>query len=190
MSLTDLEYAEKKLLNELSYYKFGFYLKNVENGKSRYSLASISDKKMVSLMESAPKDDEFKKTWSNAVKRFTDFEDKNSFEIKEHRINYRPRFATESERNAYYTKYTKLSNDLKREKFDEYTKLHDDFNDKLNKMWLNRGWYLLSYYKNNNLLFPEEIMNYKDYEDITSVPQYVDLTKKVSYVKKRIKKLK
>jgi hypothetical protein len=120
---------------------------------------------------------------------FADFEDKNSSEIKEHRINYRIHFETKEERDAYYEKFWKLSNDLKREKFIEYTFYHDDFNKKLNLMWLNRGWYLLEYYKKNNLLLPVDWMKYQDYEGITSEFEYINLRKRIKFLGKMIKRV-
>jgi hypothetical protein len=82
-----------------------------------------------------------------------------------------------------------LSNDLKREKIVEYTFYYDDFNKKLNLMWLNRGWYLLEYYKKNNLLFPVNWMKYQDYEGITSEFEYIDLNKRIKFLGKMIKRL-
>jgi len=178
-----------QLLKELSYFKMEFYLKNVENGKSRYSLATIEDKNLKSIMDIAINDDKFEKDWKQAVQRFSDFEDANSFELREHRKNYRIRFDTKIERDNYYDTYRKLSNDLKREKFVEYTIYHDDFNNKLNLMWLNRGWYLLDYYKKKNLLFPVDWMKYQDYDGIEEELRYKDLSKRIKYLGKKIKHL-
>ena len=67
LSLKELEELEGQIIKELSYCKFEYYLKKIENGKSRYSLASISDKKLKSIMENAPKDEVFRKKWKDAV---------------------------------------------------------------------------------------------------------------------------
>ncbi len=189
LNLMELEAKKKQLLKDLSYFKLKYYLKNVENGKSRHSLATIEDKNLKSILENALNDELFVKEWKDAVKMFADFEDKNSSEIREHRINYRIHFETKEERDAYYEKYWKLSNDLKREKFVEYTFYHDDFNKKLNLMWLNRGWYLLEYYKKNNLLLPVDWMKYQDYEGITSEFEYKDLHRRIKFLGKMIKRL-
>jgi len=189
LNLMDLKAKQNQLLKELSYFKMEFYLNRVENGKSRYSLATIQDKKLKSIMENAKDDDVFVKKWKEAVERFSDFEDKNSFEIREHRKNYRTQFETKKERDDYYDTYWKLSNDLKREKFEEYTIYYDDFNNKLNLMWLNRGRYLLDYHKKKNLLFPVDWFKYQDYEGIDEELTYKDLYKRINYLDKKIKKL-
>jgi len=189
LNLMDLKAKQNQLLKELSYFKMEFYLNRVEKGKSRYSLASIEDKNLKSIMENAKDDDVFVKNWKEAVKRFSDFEDANSFEIREHRINYRTRFETQAERDNYYDTYWKLSNNLKREKFEEYTIYYDDFNKKLNLMWLNRGWYLLEYHKKKNLAFPIDWLKYQDYEGIGEELTYKDLTQRIKYLDKKIKRL-
>lgn len=190
LNMMDLKAKEDQLLKELSYFKMEFYLKNVKNGKSRYSLATIEDKNLKSIMDNAINDNLFEKDWKESVKRFSDFEDSNSFEIREHRKNYRIRFDSKIERDNYYDTYWKLSNDLKREKFVEYTIYHDDFNNKLNLMWLNRGWYLLDYFKKKNLLFPVDWLKYQDYEGIEDELMYNDLTKRINYLGKKMKRLR
>jgi hypothetical protein len=48
-------------LKDLSYFKLKYYLKNVENGKSRHSLATIEDKNLKSILENALNDELFVK---------------------------------------------------------------------------------------------------------------------------------
>ncbi|HAH56418.1 MAG TPA: hypothetical protein DCM02_14340 [Flavobacterium sp.] len=190
LGLKELEVLERHYNKELSYCKFEFYLKKIEKGKSRYSLASISDKNLKSIMEIAPNDEVFRKEWKDAVKQFSDFEDKNSPEIKLHRKNYRIRFNAKVERDAYYEKYWRLSKELKREKFEEYTRYHNNFDSKLNEMWLNRGWYLLNFYKSKDLLFPVNCIHWEDYEGIEYEEKYIELTEKIKIVNKKMEQLR
>lgn len=190
LSLKELEALESQFFKELSYIKFEYYLKKIENGKSRYSLATISDKNIKSIMENVPKDEVFKKEWQDAVNQFSDFEDQNSEEIKEHRKNYRTHFNTKIERDAYFDKYWILSNDLKREKFEEYTLYHNNFDSKLNQMWLNRGWYLLNFYKSKDLLFPVNCIKWEDYEGVENELKYIELTEKIKIINKKLKHLR
>ena len=188
LSTAELQNKENELFKELNYLKFEYYLKNIEKGKSRYSLATVSDKKLKSLMEIAPNDEFYYKEWQDAVKLFMKFEDTNSLKIKEHRKKYKTHFQTKEERDSYYEEYYKLSKVLKREKLEPYTTLHDDFDSKLNKMWLNRGRYLLQYYKDRSLLLPTDILKYQDYEGIEKDENYYDLTEKVKAIGGIIKK--
>lgn len=139
-------------------------------------------------MEIAPNDEIYYKKWKKAVKKYIEFEDTNSFEIKEHRKKYKTQFDTKEERDSYCQEYSKLSNALKREKFENYTALHDDFDSKLNKMWLNRGRYLLQYYKDKDLLLPLDFLNYQDYEGLEKDENYYDLIERVKFIREMIKK--
>lgn len=188
LSTAELQNEENKLLKELNYLKFEYYLKNIEKGKSRYSLAAVSDKKLKSLMEIAPNDEIYYKEWKDAVKLFVEFEDTNSLKIKEHRKKYKTQFDTKKERDSYYEEYSKLSKILKREKFEDYTNFHDNFDSKLNSMWLNRGRYLLKYYKDKNLLLPTDFLKYQDYEGLEKDENYSDLTERVKVIREMIKK--
>lgn len=188
LSSAELQNKENELLKELNYLKFEYYLKNIEKGKSRYSLATVSDKKLKSLMEIAPNDEIYYKEWEDAVKLFVEFEDTNSLKIKEHRKKYKTHFDTKEERDSYYEEYSKLSKVLKREKLEDYTTLHDDFDSKLNKMWLNRGRYLLQYYKDKNLLLPTDFLKYQDYEGLEKDENYYDLKERVKVIGEMIKK--
>ncbi len=188
LSIAELQIEENKLLKELNYLKFEYYLKRIEKGKSRYSLASVSDKKLKSLMEIAPNDEIYYKEWKDAVKLFEKFEDANSLMIKEHRKKYKTYFDTKEEHDSYYEEYSKLSKILKREKFEEYTNLHDNFDSKLNNMWLNRGRYLLQYYKDKNLLLPTDFLKYQDYEGLEKDENFCDLTERVKVIGELMKK--
>lgn len=188
LNTAELQNEENKLLKELNYLKFEYYLKRIEKGKSRYSLATVSDKKLKSLMEIAPNDEIYYKEWKDAVKLFVDFEDANSLKIKEHRKKYKTHFETKEERDSYYEEYSKLSTILKREKFEKYTNLHDNFDSKLNNMWLNRGKYLLQYYKDKNLLLPTDFLKFQDYEGLEKDENYYNLTKRVKVIGELIKK--
>ena len=57
-------------------------------------------------------------------------------------------------------------------------------------MWLNRGWYLLNFYKSKDLLFPVNCIHWEDYEGIEYELKYNELTEKIKTVKEKINNFK
>lgn len=184
-SLNPLELKAKKeaLISELSYFKLGFYLQKVRTSKRQYSLTSRTSRDLRVTMEYAPNDLEFKREWRKAVERFKLYENENSPEIKKHREeNYKTRHKTKAERDSYYRKYYDLREDLKYKNLDEFNRLHDNLIDALNKMWLNRGEYLLEHFKKKNEPIPLDWLDYRDLQGIEKEDVYIDLTRQIDYL--------
>ncbi|WP_366183899.1 hypothetical protein [Flavobacterium ovatum] len=187
MNLSELKNKKDSIDKQLSYSKLAFYLQNIKEGKSRYSLATQKDKNLLWIMHESPNYENLKKIWQEAVDEYIAFVDEYSPQIKKHRsLNYKNKEKSLSNRNEYNKIYLPLLDELKHREYEKYIYYEKNFSDKLADMWYDGGSYLLNFHKSKNLEVPTDWLNDKDIFGIENYSNYNELRRHLKYINKAI----